>query len=577
MSYITNAADAAGADLPLAGGTMTGAISLANVAGTLTGGGSTATWTPTALTYTYTVAQASGGTGGVIWNFTNSHASGVFLDVNDNTGVTPRGIWDLSVLAAGQPRMRFYRGGTIEGLIDIGTSFGFEIGLATSSSPNAMRVYGGSATGSTIAGGALQLVGGGSTSGTGGSVSITAGAAGTGNSAGGAITQTTTAGAGSAAGGAWTVTCGAGGATGVGGSITITSGIGGSTSGNCGDVALVGANAGTGSGNGGGINLTSGNGSATGTGSRGGAIAILTGNGDGSIARQSGVLTITTGTPSATGTSGSIGITTGVGGSASGASGDITLTTGATTSGTSGGITLIVGTPTAGTTGDFSVSGARNFTLTGGGTPVMTLINDDAGATGGPDTVLYRNSASAAANDVMGRILFDGNSATPTRRTMGIIQSVLVTATNGAEDARMEWFNILAGASNQAMILSAGGLLSLDLDGGIGSAAYPVLFHDFNDIELLDQGYTRDAERRNKALERYRELGLVSKKTGGDRPGHMLHVQPWLSLLTGGILQTAERTANTEEQILGTEEQILGLRSENELLRARLTALEARP
>jgi hypothetical protein len=52
------------------------------------------------------------------------------------------------------------------------------------------------------------------------------------------------------------------------------------------------------------------------------------------------------------------------------------------------------------------------------------------------------------------------------------------------------------------------------------------------------------------------------KKPGGERPGYLMNMQPMMSLHTGAILQTAERVRDLEH--------------ENETLRARVTALEAR-
>lgn len=641
MSYIVPTPESGvGTFLPLAGGTMTGAISLANVAATLTGGGSTATWTPTALTYTFTSARASGTDDGFSVEYSNAITSGSLQRWRDNTGTSARTLVDVSVTGAQLGIIRFYDT-NVEGLRVGCLNTGRGIRAASGGSPTALVIEGGTATGSgtggavtatagaggtTGAGGAITLTCGASTTGTGGAFTVTTGTAAT-SGAGGALTLTAGNGAG-AAGGAISITTGQGGGAGNGGALTIASATstgtgtsgnvilrsnaGGSTSGasgtvaistgNCnngtpGTLSLTGGNGTTAGNTGGAITITTGNGGTASTGGPGGVLALLTGNGGGSSARNSGALTLTTGTPSATGASGSITLTTGSGGGTSGASGTITLVTGASTSGNTGGfsftsgnaasgnsgsVQFIIGTA-SGTAGTFSVSGgAGDTTFTvdtiGGmsfvnadatGTTIFTMTDINTGAVGGPDLLLYRNSASAAANDVLGRIQFDGNSATPTRRVMARHQAVLITATNGAEDARQEWLNILAGTENLAMHLSAAGLLSLDADGGIGTAAYPVLFDDHDDIALI-KSWWQPAEARLAARDRFCELGLMSKKPDrpGIRPGYMLSVQPVLSLLAGASLQIDSRLSKVTTRLEALE-------AENSMLRARLTAIEA--
>lgn len=93
----------------------------------------------------------------------------------------------------------------------------------------------------TVAGAAVTISGGDSSTGTAGAVSMTGGAGITsGNRQGGAASVTGGAGLGTAAGGASGLTGGAGGATGAGGAITVTGGAGGATSGDGGSITLTG-------------------------------------------------------------------------------------------------------------------------------------------------------------------------------------------------------------------------------------------------------------------------------------------------------------------------------------------------
>lgn len=430
----------------------------------------------------------------------------------------------------------------------------------------------------------------------GGFFTLRAGAAGTGTSAGGNITLTT--GVGSAFSG-----------TGASGTLSLSTGVGGTTSG-------VSAP----------IFLTTGNTTDGAT----GKIEFVTGNAAGGSARNSGAFNFVTGTPSTTGASGDFLVTTGAGGSVSGASGGVQFITGNTTSGATGGYSFTSGLSTAAASGSFTVvtgdtvtsgasgsinfttgnvdatgasgsfnitigtpgggfvsgslkvSGAANFDLTAGG--VQTLTSADAGAGGAPDLILYRNSASAAANDVLGRIIFDGNSATPTRRTMGVFQSVLVTATDTAEDAKLEWYTILGGSSNLAMWLSQGGQLNVDLDGTGGTV---VVFDDYDDVGLIRSVDTLDANKRAAGLRQFEELGIVSRKRVGrdnSYEGYCMGIQPAFKLTWGAIRQTREKLDDTVAVVNMLKAQNTKLKSdveilieENAWLHARTTILEARP
>jgi hypothetical protein len=86
-----------------------------------------------------------------------------------------------------------------------------------------------------------------------------------------------------------------------------------------------------------------------------------------------------------------------------------------------------------------AISGAKTFSAN------PTIQSTDAGASAGPDFILDRNSASPAANDLIGRILWKmRDSAANTDNVAAIVAEILDT-TNGSEDIRLLIQTIVAG------------------------------------------------------------------------------------------------------------------------------------
>src|SRR5690349_12055848 len=64
----------------------------------------------------------------------------------------------------------------------------------------------------------------------------------------------------------------------------------------------------------------------------------------------------------------------------------------------------------------------------------IRLYSADAGAAIGPVLDIQRDSATPAANDVLGGIEFNGESSTSVKRAYATIKGLIETATNAAED-----------------------------------------------------------------------------------------------------------------------------------------------
>jgi hypothetical protein len=104
--------------------------------------------------------------------------------------------------------------------------------------------------------------------------------------------------------------------------------------------------------------------------------------------------------------------------------------------------------------------GNGSFTFTISGTSdALIVTSTDAGATAAPDIVFYRNSASPAASDAIGNIIFRGKSSTGVDREYAGIFTSIISPTNAAETGQMTFNTMNAGASNtRVWIRPAGGV-----------------------------------------------------------------------------------------------------------------------
>lgn len=78
----------------------------------------------------------------------------------------------------------------------------------------------------------------------------------------------------------------------------------------------------------------------------------------------------------------------------------------------------------------------------------ITLTNTDAGAAAGPILELYRNSASAADNDVIGAIQFKGNNDDVATPRYAQISAKVADASDTAEDGAIEFFVVADGTTD---------------------------------------------------------------------------------------------------------------------------------
>lgn len=110
--------------------------------------------------------------------------------------------------------------------------------------------------------------------------------------------------------------------------------------------------------------------------------------------------------------------------------------------------------------------GNGSFTFTIAGTSdALIVTSTDAGAAAAPDIVFYRNSASPAASDAIGNIVFRGKSSTGVNRDYAGIFTNIVSPTNTAETGQMTFNTMNAGTLAERMRITSAGNV------GIGTAS----------------------------------------------------------------------------------------------------------
>ena len=109
---------------------------------------------------------------------------------------------------------------------------------------------------------------------------------------------------------------------------------------------------------------------------------------------------------------------------------------------------------------DSKISGADaaltgNATITtSDNTTQLALISTDADANAGPILDLFRNSVSAADNDLAAQVYFSGNNDADEKTYYGQITSQITDVSNGSEDFALELSTLTAGASNSRLFIS---------------------------------------------------------------------------------------------------------------------------
>lgn len=122
------------------------------------------------------------------------------------------------------------------------------------------------------------------------------------------------------------------------------------------------------------------------------------------------------------------------------------------------------------------------------------VVSVDAGATAGPDFTLFRNSASPADADRIGRLIFSGRNDTPGNTTYAAINASIVDASGSTEDGKLEFGAIEAGTFSYDLYLTGsvlGPTVDEGLDLGTSSVRFGVGYLDT--LQARDGGVLGDA------------------------------------------------------------------------------------
>ena len=92
------------------------------------------------------------------------------------------------------------------------------------------------------------------------------------------------------------------------------------------------------------------------------------------------------------------------------------------------------------------VAGLAQTTVANTFTADQTIVSTDAGAAVGPRLILDRDSASPAANDVIGGVDFQGNDSGASNETYARIQGIILDPTAASEDSQVTILTENAGA-----------------------------------------------------------------------------------------------------------------------------------
>ena len=109
-----------------------------------------------------------------------------------------------------------------------------------------------------------------------------------------------------------------------------------------------------------------------------------------------------------------------------------------------------------------NITGTGNISITGD----LTLTSTDAGSSSDPTLKFFRNSASPADNDALGKFTFNGNNSAAEEVQYAAIVSRLTDATDGTEDGTFELQTISGGTNKTNVRIDASSTVGIRLVNG---------------------------------------------------------------------------------------------------------------
>ena len=125
---------------------------------------------------------------------------------------------------------------------------------------------------------------------------------------------------------------------------------------------------------------------------------------------------------------------------------------------------------------------------TAGYTPLV-LTSTEAAAAAGPIQDIYRDSASPAANDILGQLLFNGRDSAANKQEYASIQTVIVDPTSTSEDSTLDFYIQVAGARTLAMSLT--GPVGVVADVQLTKSSTNLLLSRYNGTQMFINGINR--------------------------------------------------------------------------------------
>ena len=119
----------------------------------------------------------------------------------------------------------------------------------------------------------------------------------------------------------------------------------------------------------------------------------------------------------------------------------------------------------------------------------QTIVSTDAGSGTGPKIILYRNSATPAASDTLGRLQYDGEDSAGNTETYAYIQANIDSPTNTSEGGSLDFFVKKAGSFSKFIGLgrTAGNSSDANAVGlPLGQLSFPSPQNASSDSNTLD-------------------------------------------------------------------------------------------
>lgn len=208
------------------------------------------------------------------------------------------------------------------------------------------------------------------------------------------------------------------------------------------------------------------------------------------------------------------------------------------------GTSATVNTGTSGATipllnGANTWSAAQIISVTAAGT-VLTLTSTDAGATTGPDLLLYRDSASPAASDIISTITFQGRDSAANAQTYLALKGTITDPTSTSEDATLEVQSVVAGTVATRLMIGGGVYhpSATGTDKGNNTLNFGTIYQ--NNIQVANSGANTDI-----TSVYLNNTGLKVKDTDASHglsivPGSNLTADRTLTITTGDAARTLD-------------------------------------